>query len=113
VLIKFVNRLFEGRFWALAIKEVNQILRNKELISLLIFPPTLQLVIFGLALNPNVEHIKLGIVDYSNTPASRELVSAFTENQVLVLSVTVPVWHPQPAGAGRKGYGWAGNPALF
>jgi len=82
VLIKFVNRLFEGRFWALAIKEVNQILRNKELISLLIFPPTLQLVIFGLALNPNVEHIKLGIVDYSNTPASRELVSAFTENQV-------------------------------
>ena len=82
MLIKFVNRLFEGRFWALAIKEVNQILRNKELISLLIFPPTLQLVIFGLALNPNVEHIKLGIVDYSNTPASRELVSAFTENQV-------------------------------
>ena len=82
MLIKFVNRLFEGRFWALAIKEVNQILRNKQLISLLIFPPTLQLVIFGLALNPNVEHIKLGIVDYSNTPASRELVSAFTENQV-------------------------------
>lgn len=82
MLIKFVNRLFEGRFWALAIKEVNQILRNKELISLLIFPPTVQLIIFGLALNPNVENIKLGIVDYSNTPASRELVSAFTENRV-------------------------------
>ena len=82
MLIKFVNRLFEGRFWALMIKEINQILRNKELISLLIFPPTLQLLIFGLALNPDVQNIKLGIVDYSKTPTSRELISAFTENHV-------------------------------
>ncbi len=82
MLIKFVNRLFEGRFWALMIKEINQILRNKELISLLIFPPTLQLLIFGLALNPDVQNIKLGIVDYSKTPTSRELISAFTENRV-------------------------------
>ena len=82
MFIKFVNRLFEGRFWALVIKEINQILRNKELISLLIFPPTLQLVILGLALNPNVHNIQMGIVDYSNTPASRELISAFTENRV-------------------------------
>ena len=82
MLIQFVNRLFEGRFWALVIKELNQILRNKELISLLIFPPTLQLLIFGLALDPNVKNIKLGIVDYSHSPASRELISAFTENSV-------------------------------
>jgi len=82
VLIKFVSGLFEGRFWALMIKEINQILRNKELISLLIFPPTLQLLIFGLALNPAVQNIKLGIVDYSKTPTSRELISAFTENRV-------------------------------
>ncbi len=82
MLIKFVSGLFEGRFWALMIKEINQILRNKELISLLIFPPTLQLLIFGLALNPAVQNIKLGIVDYSKTPTSRELISAFTENRV-------------------------------
>lgn len=82
MFIKFLNRLFEGRFWALVIKEINQILRNQELISLLIFPPTLQLVILGLALNPNVQNIPMGIVDYSNTPASRELISAFTENRV-------------------------------
>lgn len=80
--MKIFNRLFEGRLWALVIKEVNQILRNKELISLLVFPPTLQLIIFGLALNPNVEHIRLGIVDYSNTPPSRELISAFTQNNI-------------------------------
>ncbi|MBV8887736.1 MAG: ABC transporter permease [Chroococcidiopsidaceae cyanobacterium CP_BM_RX_35] len=77
-----VDRLFSGRFWALALKELNQILRNKELVFLLIFPPTIQLVVFGLALNPEVQNITLGIVDQSNTPSSRELVSAFTENHV-------------------------------
>ncbi len=92
MLIKFVNRLFEGRFWALVVKELNQILRNKELISLLIFPPTLQLLIFGLALNPDVQNIKLGIVDYSRSPASRELISAFTENSVFnTISYSVSV----------------------
>lgn len=80
--MKIVDRLFSGRFWALALKELNQILRNKELVFLLIFPPTIQLVIFGLALNPEVQNITLGIVDQSNTPNSRELVAAFTENHV-------------------------------
>lgn len=80
--IKFVDRFFGSRFWALARKEITQILRNKQLISLLLFPPTIQLLIFGFALSPNVENIKLGILDYSNTPASRELISAFTENRV-------------------------------
>jgi len=77
-----VDRLFNGRFWALALKELNQILRNKELVFLLIFPPTIQLVIFGLALNPEVQNITMGIVDQSNTPNSRELIAAFTENHV-------------------------------
>ncbi len=80
--IKFVDRLSGSRFWALATKEVSQILRNKQLISLLLFPPTLQMLIFGFALSPSANNIKMGILDYSNTPASRELVSAFTENSV-------------------------------
>jgi len=80
--MKFVNLLFGSRLWALVLKELNQILRNSELISLLIFPPTVQLIIFGLALNPVVENITLGILDYSNTPNSRELISAFTQNHV-------------------------------
>lgn len=80
--MKLITRLLESRFWALAVKEVNQILRNKQLIFLLIFPPTIQLLIFGFALNPNVQHLKLGIVDYANTYESRELIAAFTENEV-------------------------------
>ncbi|MGV0025115.1 ABC transporter permease [Phormidesmis priestleyi] len=76
------RQLVESRFWALAVKEVSQILRNKQLIFILVFPPTVQLLIFGLALNPDVQNLKLGVVDYSNTPLSRELVAAMTVNGV-------------------------------
>ena len=84
LLFSFVKDLFESRLWALVIKEINQILRNKQLLFLLVFPPTMQLLIYGFALNPDVQNLKLGIVDYANTSASRELVSAFTENRVFI-----------------------------
>lgn len=63
-------------------KEINQILHDKQLISLLIIPPTIQLLVFGFALSPDVQNLKLGIVDYAQTNESRELVSALTENQI-------------------------------
>ncbi|MBW4538178.1 MAG: ABC transporter permease [Myxacorys chilensis ATA2-1-KO14] len=88
--MKLFRRLIESRFWVLSVKEISQILRNKQLIFLLVFPPTIQLLIFGLALNPDVQHLKLGVTDYSNTPMSRELISALTANEVFeVKSVTL------------------------
>ena len=77
-----INNFFTSRFWALVLKEIRQILRNKQLIFLLVVPPTLQLLIYGWALNPDVHHLKLGVVDYAQTAQSRELVSAFTANQI-------------------------------
>lgn len=77
-----LRRLFSSRLWALIIKEVQQILRNKQIVFLLLFPPTVQLLVFGLALNPEVTGLSLGVVDYSHTAASRELVSALVENDV-------------------------------
>ncbi|BAU11629.1 ABC-2 type transporter family protein [Leptolyngbya sp. NIES-3755] len=76
------RRLLESRFFVLAVKEISQILRNKQLIFLLVFPPTVQLLIFGFALSPSVDHLKLGVMDYSNTPMSRELTAALTANRV-------------------------------
>ncbi len=88
--MKLLHRLIESRFWALTVKEIGQILRNKQLIFLLVFPPTVQLLIFGLALNPDVQNLKLGVVDYSNTPMSRELVSALTANGVFQVDRAPP-----------------------
>jgi len=82
--MKLLEDLVESRFWALARKEVRQILRNRQLLFLLLFPPTVQLLIFGFALSPEVRNLKLGIVDESRTAVSRDLVSAFTETGVFV-----------------------------
>ena len=80
-----IDRLLNSRVWALAVKEISQILRNKQLIFLLIFPPTIQLLIYGFALNPEVHFLKLGVVDYANSQTSRELVASLTENDIFVV----------------------------
>src|SRR2546430_609071 len=77
-----INRLFDLRLWSLFVKEFHQIRRNRRLVVLLIIPPTLNIILFGLALNPTFENLQLGVVDYSRTRDSRELVSAFTEGLV-------------------------------
>ncbi|PSB24642.1 ABC transporter permease [Stenomitos frigidus] len=84
-LSTFFKGFFDGRLMALVRKEINQILRDKQLLVLLIVPPTLQLLLYGFALNPDVQYLKLGVVDYANVSASRELVSALTENQIFVV----------------------------
>lgn len=73
---RLLGRLLSFRLWPLMVKEVQQILRNKQVVFLLLFPPTIQLLVFGLALNPEVSGLSLGIVDYSRTADSRELIAA-------------------------------------
>jgi ABC-2 type transport system permease protein len=80
--MKIFRCFLESRFWALMLKEIRQIFSNKQLIFLLIFPPTIQLLIFGSALSPDVEYLSLGVVDYAKSGESRELVSALTENRI-------------------------------
>jgi ABC-2 type transport system permease protein len=80
--MKILRRLLESRFWALMLKEIRQIFSSKQLIFLLIFPPTIQLLIFGSALSPDVDRLSLGLLDYANSQESRELVSALTENRI-------------------------------
>jgi ABC-2 type transport system permease protein len=78
--MNLIRRFFATRFWSLVKKEVQQIFSNKQIIFLLLFPPTIQLLLLGFALNPSVTELSLGIVDYSQTQNSRELISALTEN---------------------------------
>ena len=84
--MNLLRRWLESRFWALTLKEIRQILKNRQLIFLLIFPPTVQLLIFGLALSPNVDRLDLGVVDYANSAQSREFISALIENQIFQIS---------------------------
>lgn len=72
---------FGQRIWALIRKELGQIRRDRRLVISLIVPPVLQLTLFGFALSPAVTNLRLGVVDESRTPESRELVAALTESR--------------------------------
>ena len=81
-----LDKLLNWRFWPLFVKELNELRRNRRLIAMMLLPPTLNLVLLGFAMNPEVTELRLGIVDESRTAESRELISAFTESKSFVTS---------------------------
>jgi ABC-2 type transport system permease protein len=72
---------FRERLGALMRKEFNQIRRDRRLAMSLILPPILQLLLFGFALNADVSNLRLGIIDDSRSPESRDLIASFTESK--------------------------------
>ena len=76
-----IRAFFGYRMGALIRKEFRQILRDRRLAMSLILPPTLQLLLFGFALNATVSNLRLGVVDDSRTPESRELIAIMTESK--------------------------------
>src|SRR5215471_10451046 len=70
-----------GRLRALMRKEFAQIRRDRRLADSLILPPTLQLLLFGFALSSNVTNLRVGVVDESKTPESRELIATMSESK--------------------------------
>src|SRR5215831_14756005 len=73
--------LFGPRLRALIGKEFAQIRHDRRLVISLIVPPVLQLTLFGFALSATVSNLRLGVVDESKTPESRELVATLTESR--------------------------------
>jgi ABC-2 type transport system permease protein len=92
-----IRALFAGRFWALALKELRQIRRDRRLTISLIVPPILQVLLFGFALDSNPRNLRLGIVDESRTTESRELISVLTQNRTFRLTGSFPT----PASLGE------------
>ncbi|MGA7589278.1 MAG: ABC transporter permease, partial [Candidatus Sulfotelmatobacter sp.] len=69
------------RMSALVRKEFTEIRRDRRLMLSLLVPPILQLTLFGFALSALVSDLRLGVVDDSKTPESRELVATLTESE--------------------------------
>ncbi|MBW4471539.1 MAG: ABC transporter permease [Stenomitos rutilans HA7619-LM2] len=84
--INYFDKIFGNRFLALIGKEVAQILHNRQLLIQLLVPPTVFLILFGLALNPTFQNLKVGITDYSHSRYSRELIELFSQTDAFVIS---------------------------
>jgi ABC-2 type transport system permease protein len=77
----FLQTLVSDRFGALLRKEFEQIRRDRRLTLSLIVPPILQLLLFSVVLNATVSDLRLGVIDDSRTPLSRDLVANLTESR--------------------------------
>jgi ABC-2 type transport system permease protein len=69
-----------NRIIAISKKEIKQLLRDQRMMFVLFFFPVFLLVIFGYAVNYDVQNIKLAIQDNDRTNTSRELISTITSS---------------------------------
>lgn len=69
-------RIARWPFWAMLRKEFIQMRRDRANLAMMIGIPAIQLSLFGYAIQTEVRHLPMVVLDESNTPESRSLVQA-------------------------------------
>ena len=62
------------RLWAVMLKELRQMRRDRITLAMIVGIPVMQLLLFGYAINTNLRDLPAGIADQADTAASRALV---------------------------------------
>jgi ABC-2 type transport system permease protein len=62
-------------------KEFRQLKRDRLTLAAIIFTPVMMLLLYGYALNFDVKHVRLGLLDESHTKQSRELTQKFLSTE--------------------------------
>jgi ABC-2 type transport system permease protein len=71
-------------------KEFRQIRRDARSLMFMAFLPAFMLLMFGFALNFDVKHIPLAVVDEDGSRASRDLVDKFRTTEYFDLKAMLP-----------------------
>lgn len=74
------------RIQAIFFKELVQLKRDKMTFGMVVVFPLVQLMLFGYAINTNVRHIPVALVDHSQTAISRVLVQTVAATQVVTVA---------------------------
>jgi ABC-2 type transport system permease protein len=72
----------------LFVKELIQVLRDKRMRVVLVFPPIFQLIVFGYAANLDVKNIRTAVRDLDQTVESREVVDLFRSSKYFKVVAT-------------------------
>ncbi|MCY0966536.1 ABC transporter permease [Parathalassolituus penaei] len=72
-----------SRTLAIIIKELRQLSRDRMTFALILMIPMVQLILFGYAINTDVRHIEVGVVDLSQSSWSRELLRVTAATQAV------------------------------
>jgi ABC-2 type transport system permease protein len=76
------------RMWAIVVKELRQLSRDRMTFGMIVMIPLVQLMLFGYAINTDARHLPAGLVDLSSSSFSRALVQAVEASQVIDFTVS-------------------------
>src|SRR5678815_2252702 len=76
------------RMFAIVVKELRQLRRDRVTLAMILGIPVMQLVLFGFAINLNLRHLPAGIADQSHTSASRAAVMDLVATGVITPSLS-------------------------
>ncbi|HUI31710.1 MAG TPA: ABC transporter permease [Candidatus Acidoferrales bacterium] len=71
-------------------KEFRQLKRDRLTLAAIIFTPVMMLLLYGYALNFDVKHVRLGLLDESHSKESRELAQKFFSTEYFDFAGNVP-----------------------
>jgi ABC-2 type transport system permease protein len=71
-------------------KEYRQLKRDKLTLAAIILVPTMMLLLYGYALNFDVKHVRMGVLDESQTKESRELIQKFFSTEYFYFAGNIP-----------------------
>lgn len=75
--------------WAVAVKEMRQIQRDRRTSLIVLFLPAFFLFLYGYALNFDIHHISLAVQDRDQSVASRALVASFVRSTYFDVAANV------------------------
>lgn len=71
------------RLFAIVVKELRQLRRDKLTFAMIVGIPTMQLLLFGYAINMDIRHLPAAVLDQARTAQSRQIVAELGQTQVL------------------------------
>jgi ABC-2 type transport system permease protein len=71
------------RLFAIVLKELRQLRRDRLTFAMIVGIPTMQLLLFGYAINLDIRHLNAAVLDQAQTAQSREVVAQLGQSGVM------------------------------
>lgn len=71
------------RLFSIVLKELRQLRRDRLTFAMIVGIPTMQLLVFGYAINMDIRHLDAAVLDQAQTYQSRELIATLAQTGVM------------------------------
>jgi len=91
-MLKSIFNISITRLFAIIIKEINHMRRDRVTIGMLVSIPLIQLILFGFAVNTNPKNLPTAIISYDHSEQTREIIAGIQNTNYFKI---IPELHTQ------------------